>query len=236
MPIYIAIEGPWGCGISTLLERLPQRLQAYGVKVAVLGAMRPVPDPSAPEPLAAGGDEDALRAHRYALHASFQAARVPHDAQLVLGERSILTSYAAFWERIPAGQKRQHIERVDAMENLVGLPDHALVLDIPEEQLLTRRQSRHGRHRGKHDQASESLCGLSTAYREMRERGSELGLGTIVWHDIDASASPDVVLARAVVVILQILGPTIGKRPAIALRRGASSSALADRQSRWPSA
>ena len=134
MSMYIAIEGPWGCGISTLLERLPQRLQAYGVKVAMLGATRALAEPSPPEPLVAAGDEDARRAQRHALHASFRAARVSHDAQLILGERSILTRYAACWERVPAGQQRQLIERVDAVENLVGLPDHVLVLDLPEEQ------------------------------------------------------------------------------------------------------
>ena len=236
MPRYIAIEGPRGCGKSSLLERLPQRLQVYGVKVAVVCPTPSTPVPPPQEWLAAAGDDDALRERLPEVGSSFHAAQVPHDAHLILGDCSILTSVAARLARVPAGRMHPCSERDHAMESLIGLPDHVLLLEVPEEQLLIRQQARHPRNHGKHDEAREHLRGALAAYHEMRERGDELGLGAIVWHHIDADAAPNVVLARAVVRILEILGSTAGEHPAITLRRSATSSARADQRSLWTAA
>lgn len=211
MSTYIAIEGPKGCGKSSLLERLPQRLRDFGLTVAMLCPTRPIPGQHPLERLAAGSDDDALRERLYAARSNYHAMQVPQDARLILGDRSILTSYATRWERAPAGQKRGYIERVDAMEYLIGLPDHVIQLNVPEEHLLARLQARRERDYGRHDETPERLRSVLAAYREMRECGSELGLGSIVWHDIDASAPPAVVLARVVVWILGILGRSGGK-------------------------
>ncbi|WP_349618220.1 hypothetical protein [Azotobacter salinestris] len=210
-PRYIAIEGPKGCGKSTLLQRLPQRLRDYGLRVAMLCPTRPIPEPHPLERLAVGCDDDALRERLYAARSNYHARRVTQDAELILGDRSILTSYATRWDRAPAGQKRQHIERVNALENLIGLPDHVIQLNVPDAQLLTRLQVRHGRDYGKYDETPARLRSVLTAYREMRECGRELGLGSIVWHDIDADAPPAVVLARVVVRILGVLGLSSSK-------------------------
>lgn len=220
MSTYIAIEGPKGCGKSTLLERLPQRLRDYGVTVALLCPTRPIPGPHPLERLAAGSDDDALRERLYAARSNYHARRVPQDARLILGDRSILTSYATRWERAPAGQKRQYIARVDALEYLIGLPDHVIQLNVPEAHLLARLQARHGRDYGRHDETPERLRSVLAAYRELRDCGSGLGLGSIVWHDIDAGAPPAVVLARVVVQVLGILGRSGGKprEPLLACR------------------
>lgn len=203
--MYIAIEGPKGCGKSTLLAHLPQRLRDYGVSVALLCPTRPIPLPHPLEQAAAGSADDALREQLYAARSNYHAARVDRDATLILGDRSILTSYATRWERALAGQKRQWIERVDAMENRIGLPDQVIQLHVPQERLLARLQDRRERDYGKLDETPERLRAVLRAYRELREQSAALGLGGIVWHDIDASTSPERVLARVVVRILEIL-------------------------------
>lgn len=203
--MYIAIEGPKGCGKSALLERLPQRLREYGVDVVMLCPTRPIPVAHPLERLAANSDDDALRERLYAARSNYHAAQIPPGTQLVLGDRSILTSYATRWDRFSATQRHLCIERVDAMENLIGRPDHVILLNVSEEQLLARLQARLGRRYGKQDETPERLRSALAAYSEMRERRAELGLESIVWHDIDAGASPTVVMARVVVRILEII-------------------------------
>ncbi len=203
--MYIAIEGPKGSGKSTLLERLPQRLREYGVEVTMLCPTRPIPGAHPLEQLAANSVDDVLRERLYAARSNYHAAQVPPDAQLVLGDRSILTSYATRWDRVPAIQRHLCIERVDAMENLIGRPDHVILLNVPEDQLLARLQARTDRSYGKQDETPERLCSAMAAYSEMRERRVELGLESIVWHHIDAAASPAEVMARVLARLLEII-------------------------------
>ena len=213
MPLYIAIEGPKGAGKSTLVECLAERLRAYGVSVALLCPTRPIPLPHPLEELAANSDDDALREQLYAARSNHHAAHVDRKVDLILGDRSILTSYATRWERAPAGEKPQWIERVNALEHLIGLPDHVIQLQVPQAQLLARLQARCERSYGRHDETLERIRAMQAAYRELRERGSELGLGEIVWHDVDASATAERVLARVVVRILEILARARLLRP-----------------------
>lgn len=203
--MYIALEGLKGCGKSTVFARLPQRLRAHGVEAAPLCPTRPIPGPHWLEQLAAGSDDDALRERVYAARSNYHAAHVPPGAPLVLGDRSILTSYATRWDRAPAGQRRACIERVDAMENVIRRPDHVIWLEVPEPELLARLRARTGRDYGRHDETPERLRSAALAYRDMREHGHALGLGAITWHVVAAGDSPDAVLERVSKLILDIL-------------------------------
>lgn len=207
--MYIAIEGLKGSGKSTLFERLPQRLRDYGLEVVLLCPTHPLPCDHPLERLAASApSDDELRERLYAARSNHHAAQVPSGAQLVLGDRSILTSYATRWHRVCAGQRRLHIERVNRLENRIGLPDHVLFLNVPAEKLLCRLQARIERSYGRHDETPQRLQAALAAYAEMRERRVELGLGAITWHDIDADVRPNRLLARVVVRILEILRVT----------------------------
>src|SRR5690606_30581333 len=101
---------------------------------------------------AAAEHDDALREQLYAARSNFHAARVPADAPLVLGDRSILTSYATRWDRLPAQRRAAHIAQVDALEHRIGRPDHVIYLSLPEPQLLARLRARSERRYGLDDQ------------------------------------------------------------------------------------
>lgn len=203
--MYIAIEGLKGTGKSTLMRQLPLRLRAAGVPVVTLCPTRPLPFPHPLEQLAATGHDDALREQLYAARSNFHAARVPADAPLVLGDRSILTSYATRWDRLPAHHRTEHIAQVDALEHRIGRPDHVIYLSLPAPQLLARLRARIERRYGLDDQTPERLRSAARAYRDMREQAHSLGLDAITWHDLDARVTPEALLRAAERLIMRIL-------------------------------
>lgn len=203
--MYIALEGLKGCGKSTVFARLPPRLREHGVEAVPLCPTRPIPPPHWLEQRAAGSDDDALRERLYAARSNYHAAQVPPGAPFVLGDRSILTSYATRWDRVPAAQRRACIERVDAMENVIRRPDHVIWLEVPEPELLARLRARTDRAYGRHDETPQRLRSAALAYHDMRERSRALGLASITWHVVAAGDHPDAVLERVLALILGIL-------------------------------
>lgn len=203
--MYIAIEGLKGTGKSTLLERLPKRLAMYYPDLALLCPTRPMSTDHPLERLAANSADDAVRERLYAARSNHHASRLPRHASLILGDRSILTSYATRWDRVPANRKAQHIAHVDALEHRIGLPDHVILLEVPEQILLARLRVRAERQYGKHDEAPERLRSVVAAYRDLHEHAAELGLGAIIWHTVNAQAEPEKVLEHVLFKVRHIV-------------------------------
>lgn len=195
--MYIAIEGLKGAGKGTLLQRLPERLREYGLNPQLLCPTQPLPADHPLEVLARQHPEcDSLQEQLYAARSNHHAANARGHEGLIIGDRCILTSYATRWSRVPAGKHPEFIRRVNALEHVIGLPDHVLFLQIPPERLLERLQARTERTYGKTDETPERLQETLDAYRAMREQAGSLGLGSIVWHDIDADAHPNMTLGK----------------------------------------
>ena len=204
--MYIAIEGLKGAGKGTLFKRLPERLHEYGLNLQLLCPTQPMPADHPLERLARQHPEcDEVQEQLYAARSNYHAARIQPYPRLIIGDRCILTSYATRWHRVPAGQHRAFIQRVNALEPMIGLPDHVIFLQVPTEKLLDRLQARAERTYGKRDETPERLHETLKAYQTLREQARFLGLDSIVWHEIDADAHPDITLARVVVRVLEIL-------------------------------
>lgn len=203
--MYIAIEGVKGSGKSTLIEALPERLRACGLTAALLCPTRAMPAWHPLERAAQQSEDDALRERLYAARSNYHAAKVPADAPLIVGDRSILTSYATRWHRFAETERHRCIARVDSMEHRIGRPDHVLMLNVPLPNLLTRLHQRTERRYGKHKETAERLCATLTAYQEMRDRAPEWGLHPIQWHDINANTTPEQVLNQVVAVICRLM-------------------------------
>ena len=70
---------------------------------------------------------------------------------------------------------------------------------------LARLKARTERQYGKQDEAPERLRSVAAAYRDLRERAAELGLGAITWHSVNAQATPESVLEQVLLKVRHIV-------------------------------
>jgi thymidylate kinase len=201
---YIVLEGPKGCGKSTLYERLCREFKHRGVAFTPLCPTRP--GEGALESLARVGvlsDWDTFRERLYAARSNFHARRA-RGSEVVMGDRSILTSYVTRWNGASAGHRRATLARVRRLEHEISLPDHVLYLHAPVA-LLRARIAARPRDYGHYDETVTRLTTVTAAYDDLRRYAPELGLSSIRWHELDATRPPDEVLADALATILPIL-------------------------------
>ena len=139
-PRYVVLEGPKGVGKTTLIDRLQRHVAATGLQVAWVAPTRA---PRTPHPLEEAlarelerRPDDALRERFFALRSELAAAATDWSAPLILGDRSVLTSYVTRLRNFASPAAA--IAHVDAMEPSIPLPATVLYLDAPLETLLAR--------------------------------------------------------------------------------------------------
>lgn len=205
---YIALEGIKGCGKSSVLALILRHLDARGLPYACLRPCAPMPAWHPAEwlykRLGLDGNDRAAQ-HLYALRSNWHAAQLDRGAPLVLGDRSILTSYAVRWPArgIPAGIA--HLARVDALEWRIRRPDHVLFLDASVDAAHARCSARTARNYGRHHERPQQLGAHRAAYLELCAHAATLGLDALRWHRIDADRPLDDVAAQASSVIDTLL-------------------------------
>ena len=188
--MYLAIEGIKGSGKSTVFSEVFRQLVSRGYQPARL------------EPTTARRDSLVDRAYDllgnfcpnpviervYAYRSNRAAREVSRRARLILGQRSILTSYVTRWnyEDPEAG-----LRHVDALENRIAIPDHVIFLAIPPESAAERIKMREKRTYGIGDQSLRRLREANHLYRHLMWQASRYSLEKITWHNVDATQRLD---------------------------------------------
>lgn len=195
--MYIALEGVKGTGKSTVFQQLQAALTSDGITVIPLCPTRPVSPPNLLERLAdlrRLRSSDTFRERLYAMRSNHAARRVPRlQGQLLLGDRSRLTSYVTRWSGSTAASREASIARVNALEPLIGLPDHVLYLHAPVEVLRARLEARL-RVYGREDETPDRLAAQLSAYEDLQRHAADLGLAGVRWHRIEASVPAEQVV------------------------------------------
>lgn len=206
--MYVALEGPKGSGKSTAWRAVVDALRAHGVDVAFLCPTRPIAGTSLFERLGrceALAACDWFRERLYAARSNFHARRVAPRAALILGDRSKLTSYVTRWDGRSPDTQRASIRRVDRLETEIALPHHVLYFDAPLG-VLVDRVRRRARDYGRTDETPARLAAQRAAYADLQHHGSELGLGDVRWHRVDASRGPEAVSGACTEILLRLTG------------------------------
>ena len=206
--LYVAFEGPKGSGKSTALAAVSAEMRRRGVAHTVVGTTRPMPPWHPLERMArltVLREWDRFRERLYAARANYAAQCCPEDAALVLGDRSILTSYVTRWKGHSPASRAAVVRRADRLEHQVRLPDHVLLFQAPVHVLLDRIRSRE-RSYGAVDETSPRLAAAMAAYTDLQSFRDELGLGAVRWHPVDASMDREAVAAAALSVVKRLLG------------------------------
>ena len=186
--MYICLEGLKGCGKSTLLMAAQQLLTTRQVLFSTVSPTRAVPAERSwrerlSEQIPCLRRLDAWNDYLYAGRANYAATNADWQRPLVLGDRSIATSYATRWRKW--GNPKRCIERVDQREALVPAPDHIILLDVDPavawERAVARRRSY-----GQHDESLPRLREAREAYRQIATFGIPRLAGT-QWHTLNAN-------------------------------------------------
>lgn len=192
--IYICIEGLDGCGKSTLFKEVTRRLQESAFPFDTVCPTRASEPPNWLEKLfrrsAFLRNSSAFRAFVYAARSSRACATTDWSKPLILGDRSVITSYVTRWRRWFDSPFLSRLA-VDVLEPRIPGPDHVVFLDAPMQMLRQRLN-----HRGAPldiDETTERALQMRRAYEEIRSTGCVPRLGATSWHIVDASRSPEAV-------------------------------------------
>lgn len=204
--LYVAIEGLKGSGKSTLVSGLCPALKSNGVEARLLSPTAPTSVLNPLEFLTRMpwiGNWDPIRerlyAHRSNYHARRLQGRCATQGQLLLGDRSILTTVVTRWERARTIGIEKHYSRCRKLEPLIPIPDHVVMLRLPVDQLLRRVRPRARRY-GIRDEQLPQLRAALDGYGEIR-RNPPGELGRIVWHDLDAGVGESALVSNALTLI-----------------------------------
>lgn len=185
--MYVVLEGLKGVGKSTILNHLRGWLELSGVDYQMLCPTRPMPRHIWWEQAYRHYQhDDEFRQALYAARSNYHASRIDFRRELILGDRSIITSLVTRWDQAQQMPAARYVEQVRQMEHQITLPDHVLLLDAPDSVLLPRLAARH-RDYGQYDEQLERLQAARSAYRQIERQAEQLGLERIRWHHVQTA-------------------------------------------------
>lgn len=215
-PIYICLEGLDFSGKSTVFEGLVPLLEREGYRVhrlcptkkgnpghwterayrRLMGSMSPV----AKFIRANRFFHSICRSVLFAYRSNYVAARVAADVDIILGDRSVITSYICRWTRHNS-INRLLVYMVNLLEHRIPAPDHVLFFDVPLEELRRRRKQACDRtpDLDENDVRATEMCHAYNVLRTQPQLVKRLA-GT-QWHRIDAAAAPETVLEAVFVKV-----------------------------------
>ncbi len=192
--IYVCIEGLDGSGKSTLFKAITERMQACGHPFTTICPTRASHPDGWLERLykkwAFAQSSSAIRAFIYAARSAQACAKTKWDTPLVLGDRSVVTSYVTRWRRWFNSPLLSRLV-VDLLERSAPGPDHIIYLTAPIP-VLRQRLAQRGAPLDI-DETSERAVQMGIAYDELRTTVCIPRLRKSTWHLIDASKAPEAV-------------------------------------------
>lgn len=184
--MYIALEGTKGTGKSTIFSQLEIALQYDGIQFAIFSPTKPMPtDLWWEKAYAQYSEVDQFIEELYHARANHHAKKISFDEPLVLGDRSILTSFVTRWPQ-ESQKLHEYIQHTRAQEYAVPVPDMVIYLDLPIEVTLQRLANRE-RNYGLRDEQIERLIQAKMAYEEFFKFKNELGFTALKYQYVDAN-------------------------------------------------
>lgn len=193
--MYIALEGTKGTGKSTIFSQLEIALQYDGIQFATFSPTKPMPtDLWWEKAYAQYSEVDQFIEELYHARANHHAKKISFDEPLVLGDRSILTSFVTRWPQ-ESQKLHEYIQHTRAQEYAVPVPDMVIYLDLPIEVTLQRLANRE-RNYGLRDEQIERLIQAKMAYEEFFKFKNELGFTALKYQYVDANQNETELLSQ----------------------------------------
>lgn len=189
--MYIAIEGLKGTGKSTILNLLRKKMEDAMILFQVFSPTAPMPENNWMEVLHAWfpvlRSFDPWCELLYAARANHAAKQIDWCGQLIIGDRSIVTSYVTRWFKW--NEPIQCIDRVNRLQKTVPGPDVVIYLSLDLSRIIKRIQIRK-RNYGKDHEKPQVLAATQSIYNEVRKHRKKIHkLAHTKWITINANKS-----------------------------------------------
>lgn len=187
---YVVIEGLDGSGKSTLLENMIMRLSSSQIQYSLCKPTKPVQKDATLEKMfnsfPYARENWLLKSFLYADRSRKASIRTNWNSPLVLGDRSVITSYVVYRHRFQSKMLAKCW--VDLLEASIPGPDFVLYLNLGFDALWKRKLSRGVKL--DIDEKGDRPKQMLEAYNELKEKAWKVKrLCNTHWIDIDASVS-----------------------------------------------
>jgi thymidylate kinase len=193
---YVAIEGVKGVGKSTAFGNVLNHLKQQKVVYSTACPTQRI-ETSIWDYLYKYFPSDFFKEQVYAFRSNRTAQLTNWQKPLVLGDRSIATSYVSrLWHN---NNPKKHICRVDKLEPLLPSPSVILYLKAETETIMGRLHDRTNRFYGKEDETFDKINADLSAYIYLQKHPSVVPrLKNTKWQIIDANLSQDDILEQII--------------------------------------
>ena len=191
--MYIALEGLKGSGKSTILHLLRKKLEDAKIPYQDFSPTKPMLDYNWMEFLNRWcpmlKNFDMWCENLYAARAKHAANKINWTGQLILGDRSILTSYVTRWFKW--GDPIHCINRVNRMQANIPGPDVVIYLSLDLSKIIKRVQVRNRNYGRKHEQP-QVLAATQSIYHEVKIKRNKIPkLKHTKWITINANKTSE---------------------------------------------
>jgi len=208
--MYICIEGVKCSGKTTLIDALTTHLINKGQDFKTANPTRPLPIFSIAEKMSEIfgflRTIDKWNEYLYALRSNYVGTHTNWGSNLIIGDRSIVTSYATRWYKW--GNPQMCIDRVNKKEKQIKAPDYVIYLQISLETVQKRLKNRKNRYYGKFDETPFRLEQALNAYQEIQQHSIDR-LSQTEWLYINAEQSAEKMLSDCIEIIDKIINSNI---------------------------
>lgn len=167
--MYIAIEGIKGTGKSSILEQVHCLAGSNGLRYCFFPITAAIPCPHRLERLhhfcPYVKQDDGYLEQLYAARAHWHQQYINFSEGMVLGDRSILTSYVTRWNKW--SDPYYTIRRVEAMQREIRKPDVVIWLEGKPEQSRQNILKRETKALGQNDEQLAKLTEAAAVYEEL---------------------------------------------------------------------
>ncbi|HPN37017.1 MAG TPA: dTMP kinase [Melioribacteraceae bacterium] len=200
--MYIALEGVKGSGKSTLIKALCNYFKKHGItfKLACPTAQSSIFNllELTAKLFPKLRKYDRFNEYLYATRSNLTALKIFNYSGLILGDRSIVTSYAYRWNKWI--DKKKFVNRVNKLEFLIPAPDFIIYLDIDAKESVNRINRREKRSYGLKDESYMGIKEVLASYKEIVKQPI-VRIKNTIWYIINANNDFDFVFNECVMFI-----------------------------------
>lgn len=206
--MYICIEGIKGSGKTTLVNELKYYFERSRREFEIASPTKPIPNSYVERIFKIFRflrRIDVCNEYLYAARSNYVGKNIDWNCNLIIGDRSIITSYVTRWYKWSTPEIC--VERVNRLEKHIKVPDYIIFLDISVEKALERIKNRK-RDYGSTDETPERLQQAISAYKEIYKIGLDK-LRKIEhkskWFFVNADQAPKELFYEVVAIIENII-------------------------------
>lgn len=169
--VYICLEGLKGAGKTTVFDLLLKKMEQNNIDFTTVAPTKMseksnfferklIKNPQLKE-------SRFFRIFLYAQRSNYAAKNAQWNKQLILGERSLMTSYATKWEESKF-KTWWNISVINLFERNIRAPDFVIYIDVPHDVLNSRIENRNKER--DIDDTPVRLLQMEEAYKKLSEK------------------------------------------------------------------